>query len=126
MKKDRAGEQQYDDYYRDDYYDDQQYNDRQGSGYGYGGGGGDSGGGLNPLALIVAPLAGIALLSAATAVALNPVLINVSVTGRKKRDAGVDPNDVLGHSPYLSPELQKKMEEMKVNFVVKCMINSRH
>ena len=36
----------------------------------------------NPLALLIAPLAGIALLTAAAAVAINPVLVTVSVTGK--------------------------------------------
>ena len=98
------------DYYGDDYYDDY-YDDKQRQGHGHGGGyggggGGGGGGGLSPLALLVAPLAGIALLSAAAAVALNPVLVSVSVTGRKKREADLnDVNDRL---------LAEKIEEMQV------------
>ena len=105
----------YDDYYNGDYgnYNDDVRNRDGGGGYGHsGGGGGGGGGGLNPLALLVAPLAGIALLSAAAAVALNPVLINVSVTGkRKKRDLE---NDVVDQNGYFSPEMAEKLEEMQV------------
>ena len=43
------------------------------------------GGGSNPLTLLVAPLAAISLLAAAAAVALNPVLVSVSLTGKKRR-----------------------------------------
>ena len=35
------------------------------------------GGGINPLALLVAPLAAISLLAAAAAVAINPVLVSL-------------------------------------------------
>lgn len=46
---------------------------------------------INPLAAIIAPLAGLALLAAAAAVAVNPILIElVTITGRKKRGAGLD------------------------------------
>jgi hypothetical protein len=56
------------------------------------------------LALLVAPLAGIALLTAAAAVALNPVLVNISLAnGRKKRDAR-----------KIDAEVEEKIEEMKV------------
>ena len=57
----------------------------------------------------MAPLAGIALLSAAAAVALNPVLVSISVTnGRKKRDAGDDLQNLL------SADINEKLEELKV------------
>ena len=36
------------------------------------------GGGINPLALLVAPLAAISLLAAAAAVAINPVLVSLN------------------------------------------------
>jgi hypothetical protein len=48
------------------------------------------GGGINPLALLIAPLVGISLLTAAVAVALNPVLVSVSLTGRRKRRSDSD------------------------------------
>ena len=48
-------------------------------------GGGASPSRANPLALLIAPLAGIALLTAAAAVAINPVLVTVSVTGKRRR-----------------------------------------
>jgi len=71
--------------------------------------GGGGGGGANPLALLLAPLAGIALLTAAAAVAINPVLVSVSFTGRrrKRRDA-----DELNQG--LSPALEEKINEMQV------------
>jgi len=68
---------EYDDYYYDDDYD-------RDSGYG----GGDDGG-INPLAALIAPLAGLALLGAAAAVSINPVLVQLAVINggrRKKRD----------------------------------------
>ena len=80
--------------------------------YGDAGGGG---GGINPLALLVAPLAGIALLSAAAAVALNPVLVSISVTNgkRKKREAGGEyDNDLI--QQYMTADMEEKIEEMKV------------
>ena len=44
--------------------------------------------GINPLAALIAPLAGLALLGAAAAVSINPVLVQLAVIngGRKKRD----------------------------------------
>ena len=47
------------------------------------------GGGINPIAIIVAPIVALALLTAAAAIALAPVLINVNVgitVGRRKRE----------------------------------------
>ena len=66
------------------------------------------GGGINPLALLIAPLVGISLLTAAVAVALNPVLVSVSLTGkrRKRSDDQVNSLDVGD---------QQKFHEMKVN-----------
>ena len=82
-------------------------------------GGGGGGGGINPLALLVAPLAGIALLSAAAAVALNPVLVSISVNGKKrrKRDAagGQDEYDNELVQQYMTADMEEKIEEMKVN-----------
>lgn len=66
---------------------------------------------MNPLALLVAPLAGIALLSAAAAVALNPVLVQINVTGkRKKRSAEQDEATKI-----LLESGDEKLREMKVN-----------
>ena len=60
------------------------------------------------MALLVAPLAGIALLTAAAAVAINPVLVTVSLTGRRrKRNAEIDEG--------ISPELEEKIHEMQVS-----------
>jgi len=51
---------------------------------------------LNPLAAIIAPLAGFALLAAAAAVAVNPLLMElVTISGRKKREAGKEEEDDL-------------------------------
>jgi len=95
----------YDDYYEDDYESESVY-DRD-SGYG-----GDSGGGINPLAAFIAPLAGLALLGAAAAVSINPVLVQLAVVGggkRKKRDLMSDPN------------MQRKVTEIELleNFLTK-------
>ena len=68
------------------------------------------GGGANPLALLVAPLAGIALLTAAAAVAINPVLVTVSLTGKRRRRSAMDEDEDEG----LSPELEEKIHEMQV------------
>ena len=75
---------------------------------------------LNPLALLVAPLAGIALLTAAAAVALNPVLVSVSLTTGKKRRKrslfGLEDavtNDTVAST--LPPEVQAKVHEMEVS-----------
>lgn len=66
--------------------------------------------GANPLALLVAPLAGIALLTAAASVAISPVLFTVSLTGkRRKREAGDE---------GISPELEEKIHEMEVHKTV--------
>ena len=57
----------------------------------------------------MAPLAAISLLAAAAAVAINPVLINVSLTGRKKRSTEEE----------WSPEMQEKMHELQVKIDAK-------
>ena len=80
-------------------------------------------GGANPLALLVAPLAGIALLTAAAAVAINPVLVTVSLTGkRRKRSAMTEDNDEDAAAGYnfdegISPELEEKIHEMQVKCI---------
>ena len=61
----------------------------------------------------MAPLAGIALLSAAAAVALNPVLVSISVTGRKKRSV-VDER-TQEYLDALPAEVTEQMEELKVS-----------
>lgn len=71
--------------------------------------GGGGGGGANPLALLLAPLAGIALLTAAAAVAINPVLVSVSFTGRRRRRREADELN-----QGLSPALEEKINEMQV------------
>ena len=59
----------------------------------------------------MAPLAGIALLSAAAAVALNPVLVSVSLTNGKKRKK----RDTLLHQDqYLTPQMKEKIDEIEV------------
>jgi hypothetical protein len=66
------------------------------------------GGGINPLALLIAPLVGISLLTAAVAVALNPVLVSVSLTGkRRKREI----------EERLDPSVQQRVHEMKVKLL---------
>ena len=76
---------------------------------------GGSGGGINPLALLVAPLAAISLLAAAAAVAINPVLVQVSFTGkRRKRSVTNDENN--DNDQEWNPEVQEKMHELQVSF----------
>ena len=83
---------------------------------------------------MVAPLAAISLLAAAAAVALNPVLVSVSLTGKKRRrrslfgfennfgesqrmsksmdgKASFDGKDVTSS---ITPEVQEKIDEMQV------------
>ena len=71
-------------------------------------------GGANPLALLVAPLAGIALMTAAAAVAISPVLLTVSLTGkrRKRRDTPTESSMDEG----ISPELEEKIHEIEVTY----------
>ena len=115
-----------DDYYDDDedyyfeYYEDYDAPKRR-SGQGrprsdsYGGGGGS-----NPLALLVAPLAGISLLTAAAAVALNPVLVSVSLTNGKRRrkrsvfDGLVENGASNSTDDSLDPQVREKIHEMEV------------
>ena len=77
------------------------------------------------MALLVAPLAGIALLTAAAAVAINPVLVTVSLTGkRRKRSAGgsEEEDEDIGSGYNLdegiSPELEEKIHEMQVRLII--------
>ena len=67
----------------------------------------------SPLALLVAPLAGIALLTAAAAVAINPVLVTVSVTGKRRKRRDLD-TVIGGQGEGISPELEEKIHEMQV------------
>ena len=91
---------------------------------------------MNPLTLLVAPLAAISLLAAAAAVALNPVLVSVSLTGKKRRRRrslfGLETNfDASSESASerkisfdgsklaqssISPEVQEKIDEMQVRY----------
>merc|ERR1712025_1187678 len=95
----------YMEYYDDYYYDEPQSYKRQGYGA-------PASGGANPLALLIAPLAGIALLTAAAAVAINPVLVTVSVTGKRRKRRDLD--TVIGGQEGISPELEEKIHEMQV------------
>ena len=83
---------------------------------------------------MVAPLAAISLLAAAAAVALNPVLVSVSLTGKKRRrrslfglENNFDTNYSGGESSSrklsfdgrhvpssITPEVQEKIDEMQV------------
>jgi len=56
--------------------------------------------------------AGIALLTAAAAVAINPVLVTVSVTGKRRRRRDLD--TVIGNNQGITPELEEKIHEMQV------------
>ena len=80
-------------------------------------------GGANPLALLIAPLAGIALLTAAAAVAINPVLVTVSVTGKRRRRRDLD--TVIGNNQGITPELEEKIHEMQViiHLISVCNLN---
>ena len=57
----------------------------------------------------MAPLAAISLLAAAAAVAINPVLINVSLTGKRKKRSAAEEEEEW------NPELREKMHELQVN-----------
>ena len=61
------------------------------------------------MALLIAPLVGISLLTAAVAVALNPVLVSVSLTGRRRKRSEMDLDD------QLDPSVQQRVHEMKVS-----------
>merc|ERR1712223_374999 len=95
------------DYYDDYYYDSAPWPQKR-QGYA------ESRRTSNPLALLVAPLAGIALLTAAAAVAINPVLISVSVTGKRRKRRDLDTVIQANQSEGISPELEEKIHEMQV------------
>merc|ERR1719361_2036533 len=95
------------DYYDDYYYDSAPWPQKR-QGYA------ESRQTSNPLALLVAPLAGIALLTAAAAVAINPVLISVSVTGKRRKRRDLDTVIQANQSDGISPELEEKIHEMQV------------
>ena len=61
------------------------------------------------MALLVAPLAAISLLAAAAAVAINPVLINVQFTGRRKKRSSDNADQEW------DPKMQAKMHELEVS-----------
>jgi len=89
-----------------DYYDGDYEYDRDD---GYGGGGVSSA--INPLAAVIAPLAALALLGAATAVALNPVLVSLAViTGKKKRKRR---SVITADQDDLDPKSKRQLEEMQ-------------
>ena len=69
-------------------------------------------GGANPLALLVAPLAGIALMTAAAAVAISPVLLTVSLTGKRRKRRDTEEMD-----EGISPQLEEKMHEIQVRLI---------
>ena len=63
----------------------------------------------------MAPLAGISLLTAAAAVALNPVLVSISITGKKRRKRSLLGQDLPpSNSSKLDPEVKDKIHEMEV------------
>lgn len=68
-------------------------------------------GSINPLSALVAPLAALALLGAAVAVASNPVLMTLAVlsSGRKRRAVSLEK---IGRDD-LTAELQSKLHEME-------------
>merc|ERR1711892_334222 len=88
----------YTDHYDDYYYDDHYYDSHKRQGYGAPA----ASGGANPLALLIA----------ATAVAINPVLVTVSVTGKRRRRRDLD--TVIGNNQGITPELEEKIHEMQV------------
>merc|ERR1711936_715236 len=51
-------------------------------------------------------------LTAAAAVAINPVLVTVSVTGKRRKRRDLD--TVIGGGEGISPELEEKIHEMQV------------
>jgi len=73
----------------------------------YGGRGG------SPLALLVAPLAGIAFITAAAALAINPatLTISASLVGRKKRDLTTEVDPEV--ADQITPELMQKVQELQ-------------
>jgi len=77
------------DYYY--YYEDEYYTDRQSAGQQI------SVNSINPLAALIAPLAGLALMGAAAAVAVNPILLQLAVisNGRRKREVGDDTENAI-------------------------------
>ncbi len=60
---------------------------------------------INPLAALIAPLAGLALLGAASAVAVNPVLLKL-VTIRRRREAS--------DSPQLDQQLRTRIRQLRL------------
>jgi hypothetical protein len=75
-------------------------------------------GGANPLALLVAPLAGIALMTAAAAVAISPVLLTVSLTGKRRRRRDIPTGTATdGQEEGISPQLEEKIHEIEVTLL---------
>lgn len=67
------------------------------------------------LAMVVSPLAGIAFVAAAAAVAINPVYLTLSsslLTGRKRRDLTSMINPSMADK--VTPEMMRKIQELQV------------
>ena len=84
--------------------------------------GGSSGGGINPLAALIAPLAGLALLGAAAAVSINPVLVQLAVIngGRKKRseqDKKLSEIDALENFLFKHHNFGDQTEKLVANYL---------
>ena len=93
------------------------------------------------MTLLVAPLAAISLLAAAAAVALNPVLVSVSLTGKKRRkrslfgfendfDYSLSGDETRNARSLhegdvkksITPEVQAKIDEMQVSLKTILMV----
>jgi len=63
----------------------------------------------------VAPLAGIAFITAAAALAINPatLTISASLVGRKKRDLTTEVDPEV--ADQITPELMQKVQELQVS-----------
>ena len=70
------------------------------------------------MALLVAPLAAISLLAAAAAVAINPVLVQVSFTGKRRKRSVNDKEPFTTEDEEWNPEIQEKMHEMEVRNIL--------
>lgn len=87
------------DYYY--YYEDEYYIDRQSAGQ-------PVSSSINPLAALIAPLAGLALMGAAAAVAVNPILLQLAVisNGRRKRE--------IGEESQLENDIKRRVKQLRV------------
>jgi len=90
------------DYYY--YYEDEYYIDRQS---------GQSGSSINPLAALIAPLAGLALMGAAAAVAVNPILLQLAVISRgRRRRREVQEEEELEN--MVENDIQRRVKQLRV------------